>query len=94
MPDLRIDDDVQWDVVQARIKQHQRPIALVSLGKQNRKRHLRSGLIRYSCCGTGYTISGKDYYRCAGQKERGTCTNTVSVRRAPLETATLAGPPP
>ncbi|QQV78745.1 recombinase zinc beta ribbon domain-containing protein [Sphingomonas aliaeris] len=48
-----------------------------------------SGLIRCSCCGSAYTISGKDYYRCAGQKERGTCTNTVSVRKAQLETATL-----
>jgi site-specific DNA recombinase len=37
-----------------------------------------------------YTISGKDYYRCASQKERGTCGNTVSVRKELLETATLA----
>ena len=57
---------------------------------QNRKKHLLSGLIRCSCCGSSYTISGKDYYRCTGQKERGTCENTVSVRKGPLEAATLA----
>ncbi|TVV75970.1 hypothetical protein FOY91_05615 [Sphingomonas solaris] len=55
-----------------------------------RKKHLLSGLIKCSCCGSNYTISGKDYYRCAGEKERGTCGNKVSVRKAPLETATLA----
>lgn len=55
-----------------------------------RARHLLSGLIRCSCCGSNYTISGKDYYRCAGQKERATRGNTVSVRKEPLETATLA----
>ncbi|WP_259466748.1 zinc ribbon domain-containing protein [Sphingomonas sp. PP-CE-3A-406] len=49
-----------------------------------------SGLIRCICCGANYTISGKDYYRCAGQKERGTCGNRVSVRKEPLEAATLA----
>nr|WP_277924017.1 zinc ribbon domain-containing protein [Sphingomonas hankookensis] len=49
-----------------------------------------SGLIRCSVCGLNYTISGKDYYRCAGHKKRGTCSNTVSVRRASLEHATLA----
>jgi site-specific DNA recombinase len=55
-----------------------------------RARHLLSGLIQCGCCGSNYTISGKDYYRCAGQKKRGTCRNTVSVRKEPLETATLA----
>jgi site-specific DNA recombinase len=62
----------------------------VPVARQNRKKHLLSGLIRCSCCGSGYTISGKDYYRCAGQKERGTCSNIVSVRKGPLETATLS----
>ena len=37
-----------------------------------------------------YTISGKDYYRCAGVKERGTCNNRFSVRQAPIEEAVLS----
>lgn len=49
-----------------------------------------SGLIRCSRCGSNYTISGKDYYRCTGQKERGICGNRISVRKGSLETATLA----
>ena len=90
VPTLRIIDGAQWDAVQAELEQRQRPTSQQSLGGQNRKKHLLSGLIRCSCCGSGYTISGKDYYRCAGQKERGTCSNTVSVRKEPLERATLA----
>ncbi|GGE96823.1 hypothetical protein GCM10011404_32470 [Sphingomonas prati] len=35
-------------------------------------------------------ISDEDYYRCIGKKERGTCSNTLSVRKGPFETATLA----
>jgi site-specific DNA recombinase len=54
-----------------------------------RQKHLLSGSVRCALCGSGHVISGKDYYRCASQKERGTCRNTVSVRKAPLETAVL-----
>ena len=90
VPDLRIVDDAQWSAVQTQIEQRSRPSKDVPIARQNRRKHLLSGLIRCSCCGSGYTISGKDYYRCAGQKERGTCSNTVSVRKGPLETATLS----
>jgi site-specific DNA recombinase len=90
VPDLRIVDDAQWNAVQAQIEQRMRSSIGVPVARQNRKKHLLSGLIRCSCYGSGYTISGKDYYRCAGQKERGTCSNTVSVRKGPLETATLS----
>ena len=90
VPDLRIIDEVQWESVQEQIQQRRRDGDHTPMARQNRKKHLLSGLIRCSCCGSGYTISGKDYYRCAGQKERGTCGNTVSVRKAPLENATLA----
>ena len=90
VPDLRIVDDARWNAVQVQIEQRQRPDPRVPVARQNRRKHLLSGLIRCSCCGSGYTISGKDYYRCAGQKERGSCSNTVSVRKGPLETATLS----
>ncbi|BCA63680.1 hypothetical protein HMP09_2914 [Sphingomonas sp. HMP9] len=90
MPNLRIVNDSQWSAVQAQITRRLRPSTNVPVARQNRKKHLLSGLIMCSCCGSAYTISGKDYYRCAGQKERGTCSNTVSVRKGPLETATLS----
>ena len=90
VPDLRIVTDQAWDDVRTQLEQRQRPASEVPVSRQNRKKHLLSGLIRCSCCGANYTISGKDYYRCAGQKERGSCTNNLSVRKEPLETATLA----
>jgi site-specific DNA recombinase len=90
VPAVRIVDQSQWEMVQAQIERRQRPDIRVPVALQNRRRHLLSGLIKCSCCGASYTISGKDYYRCAGQKERGTCTNTLSVRKASIEAATLA----
>jgi site-specific DNA recombinase len=88
--DLRIVDDALWDAVRAEIKRRQRPVAQGSPVKQRRNKHLLSSLIRCACCGSNYTISGKDYYRCAGQKERGTCDNKVSIRKGPIETAVLS----
>lgn len=35
-------------------------------------------------------ISGKDYYRCASHKERGTCGNRLAIRKELIEKATLA----
>lgn len=90
VPDLRIVNDELWEAARTELEQRQRPSAQGGIGQQNRKKHLLSGLIRCSCCGCGYTISGKDYYRCAGQKERGTCDNTMSVRKGAIETATLS----
>ncbi|WP_169924243.1 zinc ribbon domain-containing protein [Sphingomonas adhaesiva] len=90
VPDLRIVSDGVWDVVHAQIEQRKNPNLGGSPVGQKRKKHLLSGLIRCSVCGSNFTISGKDYYRCAGQKERGTCSNTVSVRKAPVEHGTLA----
>ncbi|WP_367171509.1 recombinase family protein [uncultured Aureimonas sp.] len=90
VPDLRIVDDGLFEAARAEIDRRKRPSTASSSVGSKRAKHLLSGLIRCSCCGSNYTISGKDYYRCAGQKERGTCGNRLSVRKEPLETATLA----
>ena len=96
VPDLRIIDDELWAAVADEIERRAiSPKVVVSVkngspvGKP-RKKHLLSGQIRCSVCGANYTISGKDYYRCAGQKERGTCSNKLSVKKEQIETATLA----
>ena len=90
VPDLRIVDDGLWEAVCAEIKRRQRPTAQGSPVKHRRNKHLLSSLIRCGCCGSNYTISGKDYYRCAGLKERGTCDNNVSIRKGPIENAVLS----
>ncbi len=76
--------------MQAQIERRQRPDRHVPVAHQNRRRHLLSGLIKCSRCGASSMISGKDYYRCACQKGRGTCTNTIAVLKEPVEAATLA----
>ncbi|MDO9487581.1 MAG: recombinase family protein, partial [Sphingomonadaceae bacterium] len=95
-PDLRIVDEASWEAVQLELKRRQRVSAVDDGGKPSvvrakRAQHLLSGQIKCGVCGSNYVISGKDYYRCAAQKERGTCANTTSVRQAPLEEAVLAG---
>lgn len=62
----------------------------INPARSRRRKHLLSGLIKCAECGANYTISGRDYYRCAGVKERATCTNRVSVRVAQIESATLS----
>ncbi|WP_161792427.1 zinc ribbon domain-containing protein [Croceibacterium mercuriale] len=46
--------------------------------------------IKCDCCGSNFTFAGKDYYGCAGARERGTCKNLVSIRREPLEHAMVS----
>jgi site-specific DNA recombinase len=90
VPDLRILSDEEWETARAEISRRARDSDAKAPAGKPRAKHLLSGLIRCSVCGSNYTISGKDYYRCAGEKERGTCGNRVSVRKAPIEAATLA----
>ena len=98
VPDLRIIDQELWDAVRAEMdrrsisgepEQEYSDKSRSPAGRP-RKKHLLSGLIKCSCCGSNYTISGKDYYRCAGQKERGTCGNTLSVRKGAMEHAAMS----
>lgn len=90
VPHLRIVSDELQTAVQRQLNGRKRSGKLDPLQKSNRQRHLLSGLIRCGSCGSNYTISGKDYYRCAGEKERGSCDNVVSVRKLPLERMALS----
>ena len=86
MPDLRIVDEALEASVRAEIAGRRRLGAKPS----NRSRHLLSGLIRCGECGGGYTLAGKDYYRCSRNRERGTCSSSASIRVAHVEDAVLA----
>jgi site-specific DNA recombinase len=89
VPDLRIVDDDLASAVDAEVARRTRPNDGTPIGATNRKRHLLSGLIKCGTCGSNYTIVGKDYYRCAGNRERGTCDNDRSVRVSAVEEAAL-----
>ena len=51
------------------------------MSRSNRKRHLLSGLIKCSQCGSNY--------RCVVNRERGTCDNSTTIRTGAVEAATL-----
>ncbi|MGK2286546.1 recombinase family protein [Pedomonas sp. V897] len=88
VPDLRIFDQTLWDAVQDQLKARQKPRTV--LAEKRRPKHLLSGLIKCSVCGANYVVAGRDYYKCASTKERGTCHNTLSVRRPVIEQAVLS----
>src|SRR5215468_8372888 len=85
-PDLRIIESAVWTEVQARL-------AAVRRNYTKRKReggivrkptvYLLSGLLHCAQCGAPMSISAGSnaaYYRCQGNRTKGTCPNRVSVR--------------
>ncbi|MFN8722579.1 MAG: recombinase family protein [Rhodospirillales bacterium] len=103
VPDLRIVDDALWMQVKARqiaIRHAVRPVqgeeadANVggpSLNAAHRPRFLLSGLMVCGCCGGGYTVVAKDRYGCATRKQKGTCTNALTISRQEIEGRVLVG---
>ncbi len=89
VPDLAIIEPDLAAAVDRELTERSTP-ATRKRGNGKRAQHLLSGLIKCGVCGSNFTISGKDYYRCAGAKERGTCSNRSAVRVTPLENAVLA----
>ena len=89
VPDLAIASGDLAAAVDQELARRSTPAA-AKRGNGKRERHLLSGLIKCGGCGANFTIAGKDYYRCAGAKERGTCSSKVAVRVGPLEEAVLA----
>lgn len=89
VPELRIVNDQLATCVDEELARRALPPGKPPVA-QRRRRHLLSGLIKCGQCGANYVISGKDYYRCASQKERGTCSNKVALRTEPLEKAVLS----
>lgn len=87
---LRLKDEWIRVALAAEIKQSARVDKGDNTGKSRRARHLLSGLIKCAECGSDFTIASRDFYACAGRRERGLCTNTLKVRVAPLEEMVLS----
>ena len=89
VPDLRI---VYQGVVEAAHAElvRNRCIPGDKLAQKRRTKHLLSGLIKCAKCGSSYTLTSRDYYGCAGVKERGNCDNRTTVRKALIEETVLA----
>ena len=100
VPELRIAPQDLWDSVKARQKataKDTRPDKPTADGKarpafweQQRPRYLLSGLMKCGCCGANFTKYGASRFACAGSRDRGTCTNKLTIRGDELEAAILA----
>lgn len=89
-PDRVIIEPEIWDEVQERLASVRAtytkapdgsPKGRMQSGKQNN--YLLSGLLRCGVCGGSMTIhagTSARYYRCAAQKKRGTCANSLALR--------------
>ena len=94
VPDLRIVDDALWNRVQERLASI-RASAPVSKARKTRfwehrrERHLFTGLLHCSTCGSPLASVGKDYLACGRARRTGICNNSRGIRRSEIEEAVL-----
>ncbi|MEQ3726291.1 MAG: recombinase family protein [Tateyamaria sp.] len=94
VPDLRIVDQSLWDAVKARqleTRSSATSEGIKKLGRTKRARHLFSGMLKCGCCGGGFIQVGKQYYGCANLRNKGTCSNRLTIKRDELENRVLSG---
>ncbi|WP_170595723.1 recombinase family protein [Ruegeria arenilitoris] len=94
VPDLRIVPDDLWNAVKTRQEKTRNAAisdGIKKLGRTKRARHLFSGMLTCGCCGGGVIQVGKQYYGCSSQRNKGTCDNRLTIKRADLEDRVLSG---
>ncbi len=100
VPELRIVPQDLWDSVKARQRAMTRDTrpdkaqgkkGQPAFWEQQRPRYLLSGLMKCGRCGANYTKYGASRFACAGSRDRGTCSNKLTIRGDELEAAILAG---
>ena len=95
VPELRIIDDDLWSAAQVLQKRRSRETRPDSKRgpdwRQRRPKHLFSGLVKCAPCGGGMTLISRAYYGCATNRNKGTCSNRLTLRLDRLEEAVLYG---
>src|SRR5690606_3165859 len=93
VPALRIVDDEQWAAVQARYATVRRKWKTAEPGRRFRQfvrpKYLFSGMTKCGVCGAGFVVYYRDRLGCFGTRERGTCTNTLTIPRQEVEARVL-----
>ena len=88
MPDLQIIEHDLWEAAKARQR------ALDDKGdflcNTNRPKYLLSHLLKCGCCGGGFSMVSKDRVGCSTARNKGTCTNRLTIKRETIEIAVLA----
>ncbi|MEQ1713185.1 MAG: recombinase family protein, partial [Hyphomicrobium sp.] len=102
VPELRIASQELWDKVKARQRvasKDTRPDKKTSADggskpafwERQRPRYLLSGLMKCGCCGANFTKYGASRFACASSRDRGTCSNKLTIRGDVLEASILSG---
>ncbi|MBK8174834.1 MAG: recombinase family protein [Rhodospirillales bacterium] len=94
VPSLRIVDQELWE----RVKARQRALEATeenseSAGFWDRRRpqYLFSGLLKCGQCGGGFVKYSHDRLGCATARNKGTCSNLLTIKRSEVEAAVLNG---
>jgi site-specific DNA recombinase len=93
VPHLRIIDDELWNGVQARYATVQHKWAKAPEGRRfnqfRQPKYLFSGLTKCGECGAGFVVYSRDHLGCFGTRDRGTCTNKLTIARQEVEARVL-----
>ncbi len=94
VPELRILDDELWQAVQTRYAGVQRKWKSGEEGKRfnqfRRPKYLFSGLTKCGECGAGFVVYSREQLGCFGTRDRGTCTNKLTISRLEVEARVLS----
>jgi len=81
------------DLWQAAKKRQQSTRRLLASGEKlvrtRRPTFLLTGLTKCGVCGSGFTMASRDRLACAGARDRGICTNRLTIRRDDVERRVL-----
>ena len=93
VPELRIIDQALWDAVKTRqqmVKQNTETGKENGIWERRRARYLLSGLTRCGVCGGAYSTISATHVGCSTARNKGTCSNRLSIKRTELEERVLS----
>jgi len=95
VPELQIVDEVLWQQVKQLQVESRGVVGLDSPSlrpeKARRPVYLLSGLLKCGSCGGGFSKVSQEHYGCSTARDRGTCSNSLTIRRDVVEASVLSG---
>jgi site-specific DNA recombinase len=93
VPELRIVDDKLWQTAKARQASVHRKWSSAKgerrFNQFRRPKYLFSGLTKCGECGAGFIVYSREHLGCFGARDRGTCTNRLTIPRQEVEERVL-----
>ncbi|MEM1150143.1 MAG: recombinase family protein [Pseudomonadota bacterium] len=83
VPELRIIDQELWDKAKAR--QGALTTKKTTFWTKQRPKYLLSGLLTCGSCGGGFSMVSKTQLGCSTARNKGTCSNRLTIKREDLE---------